>query len=182
MFVSTDLWLSSSHRRPRYFCGKHVGYGVEMIEPTSLFVKVRPTPAGEGSVEDHARIAQQHGAVWWGRWTTSTENRQQMIDAISDQILRGLPVWLLIRNATERIEYRARLLQLEPPNFQPPAQLVPAYRNSPSVDMWLKLSNFETLTDQWIANNTVYARGKLEGQPMTYAGNQALRYATITSR
>ena len=150
-----------------------------MIEPTNLFVKLRPTPSGEGSVEDHIRITREHGSVWWGRWSSARASRAAIVEQLNDQVSRGLHVSLVIRNSLARREYSARILQLEPPTFVPPAHLTPRYRNEPQVDMWLRVANFVTLPEGWISNHCVYATGKLEGQAVHYRGTQSLQCVAV---
>jgi len=150
-----------------------------MIEPTNLFVKLRPTPSGEGSVEDHVRIARQHGSVWWGRWSSASASRTTIVETLNGQVSRGLSVSLFIRNAVARREYSARIIQLEPPTFAPPADLMPRYRNQPQVDMWLRVADFATLPEGWIQQHCVYATGKLKGQGVHYRGTQSLQYVAV---
>lgn len=150
-----------------------------MIEPTNLFVKLRPTPGGEGSVADHELIAKQNGTVWWGRWSSATASRNSIIEALADQINRGHQVSLFIRNSTINAEFRAQIIDIQPPEFRPPTHLVPAYRNEPQVDMWLELTQFTRLPHGWITQNCIYATGKLEAQPVHYRGTQSLQYVAI---
>lgn len=150
-----------------------------MREPTNLFVKLRHTPSGEGSVNDHKAIVAQHGSVWWGRWSSASSSRGSIINTLNDQISRGLDVRLLVRNAVANIEVSATILQVETPAFTPPTHLVPKYRNTPQVDMWLHLTTFSDLPVGWIASNCSYASGKLEGEPVHYRGTQSLQYVVI---
>jgi hypothetical protein len=150
-----------------------------MREPTNLFVKLRPTPSGEGSVNDHKAIATKHGTVWWGRWSSASSSRRSIINTLNDQIDRGLEVQLLVRNAVANIEVSARILQIETPGFTPPPHLVPKYRDTPQVDMWLRLSSITDLPLGWIASHCSYASGRLEGQPVHYRGTQSLQYVVI---
>ena len=152
-----------------------------MLEPTNLFVKLRPTPSGEGSIGDHIKIAGEHGKVWWGRWSSATTSRGSIISILNDQISRGLNVKLLIRNSIARAEWSADILGVEHPSFLPPRHLTPRYRNEPQVDMWLELANFQRLRDGWISQNCIYATGKLEGQATHYRGTQSLQYVAITA-
>ena len=136
--------------------------------PIGLVLKWTPKKEPK-TIEFHRAVAEEHGAVWWGR-TAAKEDQtglaQNWVDALHSQIGAGIetPVFLHSPSAST---WRAEMLDVssdEPTE----TNLIPDYYSAADHhSLWVKLQNLHEVDPQEIKDGFVKA---IDGAPVTDGG------------
>jgi hypothetical protein len=127
----------------------------------------------EETVELHAKIAAEHGAVWWGKPTVGKERRAAAwrFKTLDDQLRRGTPTWAFLYRQGDAPEvarvWRARVLEVSEDGVGVDTALMPSYYSVEQCNLFVKLADITELPPGW-------ALGHLglfdSGEPLGSAG------------
>jgi hypothetical protein len=107
------------------------------------------------TVELHAKIATENGAVWWGQWSAGKETRTAAwrFKTLDDQLRRGTPTWAFLYRMGDAPEaarmWRARVLEVSQDGVGVDPALMPSYYSVEQCTMLAKLADFEELPPGW---------------------------------
>jgi MoxR-like ATPase len=125
------------------------------------------------TIEYHREVADEHGAVWWGRFSKPgvTGLAADRLNKLRQQLERGSLTNVFLQSAAST--WRTRLLAVTTNRAEVEEQLVPPYYDHEAhQSLWVKLSDFEQIEPTELTEGFVLAQS---GEPVTAGalGNQS---------
>jgi MoxR-like ATPase len=132
-----------------------------------LVLKWSPSFNGD-TVTRHQRVAEEHGAVWWGRLGKpgTAGLGQRPLTSLKEQVNSGSTTYVYLHSSASTWRTRLLGITLDEVNIDP--ALVPTYYDPDAHhSLWVKLTDFEQvepaeLTEQYVLANS--------GDPVTQGG------------
>jgi MoxR-like ATPase len=120
------------------------------------------------TIELHQEVAEEHGAVWWGRQSKqgTTGLGGEWLAKIGSQLEKGSQTIVFLYSSAST--WRTRLLAIAVDTAEVEPELVPAYYD-PDIfhSLWVKLADFEQVEPSEITDDYVLANS---GDPVTIGG------------
>jgi MoxR-like ATPase len=114
--------------------------------PLDLVLKWSPSRNPE-TIELHREVAEQHGAVWWGRVAKDPSKRgmsERKLKEFADQLARGEETLVFLHGNGST--WRTRLLAITLDEADVEQELVPPYYDPATHhSLWVKIADFESI-------------------------------------
>jgi hypothetical protein len=107
------------------------------------------------TIELHAKIAAEHGAVWWGKSTVGKERPTAAwrFKTLDDQLRRGTPTWAFLYRLGDAPEvariWRARVLAVSEAGAEVDPALMPSHYSVDQCNLFVKLADITELPPGW---------------------------------
>ena len=120
------------------------------------------------TIERHREVAEEHGAVWWGRQSKpgTTGLGGEWLSKIGSQLENGSQTFVFLHSSAST--WRTRLLAITVDAAEVEPELIPAYYDPETFhSLWVKLTDFEQVEPSEITEGYVLANS---GDPVTLGG------------
>lgn len=134
------------------------GKGASRGKPMHPMLRWNPDQE-QDTVDLHAKIAAEHGAVWWAKPTVGKERRPAAwrLKTLDDQLRRGTPTWAFLYRQGDGPEvariWRARVLEVSEDGVGVDPALMPSSSSVEQSSLFVKLADITELAPGWALGN-----------------------------
>ena len=114
---------------------------VTPTRPLHFVFRYKPLYEGRDTYQEHLRVEQVHGEVWWGNFGVGSA--KDIVDTAHEQLRTGIPTFVFLQSRT-RILHRGDLIAIcgggqHAVRKAPEPDLVPPYYRNRRCSLWFKL-------------------------------------------
>lgn len=105
----------------------------------------------------HREVADRQGSVWWGRFSKSPTPSiaKRRVQGLQEQLSKGTPTHVYLYRKGSLWRTTLQEISLDPPSVDDPR--FPNYYEASACNFFARITQFEPLEPQWLAENAVLA-------------------------